>query len=305
MLLQAVFGDAPIDQQARLSNFGPHIKASQESIFNEMYKNLVALKYFPESPKAVRDRGTGGCCGLLFFGAVALVAGIFFGDVLSYMLVALGIALSVMALIYIFTADAMPRKTDFGSEEAAKWRAFKRYLQDIQKYTDVKAAADKLQQYLPYAVAMGIEKELVAAYNSVPEAIPTWFTPYGWDMVAIDILARTAGATVAGAPPGGGGTLAMPNLDPGAAMQGMSDSLGSAMQGLSDGFTGMVNAASGIFSGKDGAATAGRAAGAMASGVGGEVAGKVASSVGGLLVSVAISAIFGGGGGGGGSIGAD
>ena len=201
MLLGAVFGNAHAGQWARLSTFGANIKLSQESIFNEMYKNLVALNYFPENPKAVRDRGTGGCCGLLAFGALALLAGIFFGDALTYMLVFLGIALSVMALVYVFTADAMPRKTDFGSEEAAKWRAFKRYLQDIQSYTNVQVAADKLQQYLPYAVAMGIEQEFVRAYNNVPQAMPTWYTPYGLDVVAIDILARTAGTTLASSSP--------------------------------------------------------------------------------------------------------
>ena len=305
LLLGVAFGNAPAGQSTRLSTFGSHIKLSQENIYNEMYKNLVALKYFPESPKAVRDRGTGGCCGLLFFGGVALAAGFFFGEALSYMLIFLGVALSVMAFVYVFTADAMPRKTDFGSEEAAKWRAFKRYLQDIQKYTNVQAAADKLQEYLPYAVAMGIEREFVWAYNSVPQALPAWYTPYGLDTVAVDILARTVGTTLMSAPPGGGGTVAMPNLDPGAAMQGMSESLGSAMQGLSDSFTGMVNAASGVFSGKEAVGTATKVAGSAASGVGGEVVGKVAGSVGGLLVQVAIGVIFGGGGGGGGSIGAD
>lgn len=306
MVLNAVFGGGGPGQQVKLSEFKADFKGKLPAIYTEMYKALLDLNYFPKSPEEVRNRAGGGCCAFTAFGSIALFLGLFLGSVISPMLTVLGIAIGIVGAVYIFSADAMPRKTDFGSEEAAKWRAFKRYLQNLQSYTNVQAAADKMQQYLPYAVAMGIESDFIKQFNSVPAAMPQWYLPYGLDPLAIDLLIR-GGVGAVTTPMGnmGGATAgAMPNLDPGAAMQGMSDSLGGAMQGLSDSFSGMVNAASGVFSGEN----TGKAAGAVASGVsgaGGEVAGKVASSVGGLLVSVAISAIFGGGGGGGGSAGAD
>ena len=39
---------------------------------------------------------------------------------------------------------SMPRKTDTGAEEAAHWQAFRNYLDNIDKYTDVEAQKDDL-----------------------------------------------------------------------------------------------------------------------------------------------------------------
>lgn len=308
MVLQAVFGDTNPGRLVKLSEFKSDFKGKLPAIYTEMYDALLQRNYFPVSPEKIRNSATGGCCGLVSIGGISLLLGLFLGSVLSPMLIWLGVALMVVAAVYIFSSDAMPRKTDFGSEEAAKWRAFKRYLQNIQTYTNIQAAADKMQQYLPYAVAMGIESDFIKQFNSVPSAMPQWYIPYNLDPLAVDLLIR-GGINAATIPLSNGGigaggvgdvATAIPNLDPGAAMQGMSDSLGGAMQGLSDSFSGMVNAAAGIFGGEN----TGKALGAAA-GAGGEIGSKVASSVGGLLFSVAIEAIFGGGGGGGGSIGAD
>jgi uncharacterized membrane protein len=47
----------------------------------------------------------------------------------------------------------MPRKTAKGAEEAAKWLAFKQYLENIDKYSDMESVKEQFQVYLPYAVA--------------------------------------------------------------------------------------------------------------------------------------------------------
>ena len=45
------------------------------------------------------------------------------------------IALGMTGLVRLGFANAMPRKTDFGSGEAQKWRAFSRYLQEMTRKT--------------------------------------------------------------------------------------------------------------------------------------------------------------------------
>src|SRR5206468_10922331 len=123
------------------------------------------------SPKAVRYRNVAG--GVLFFllaGALAFAA-FTFAESISPFLWIFPVAFGAIGVVRLATAGIMPRKTDFGAEEAAKWRAFGRYLEQIQRYTDVQAAADKFQQYLPYAVAMGIERQLISQFNSVPAAM--------------------------------------------------------------------------------------------------------------------------------------
>lgn len=212
-------------------------------IYDEMYNSLVALKYFPENPKAVRGRNVG--IGVLLIIVGGIVA--FFGGAITGLFTdfgwLVGVAIALVGLVWAALAGAMPRKTDLGAEETAKWHAFGRYLVQMQKYTDVQQAADKFQQYLPYAVALGIESQLIQQFNSVPSAMPAWYMPFGY--YPYGYFPMGVGGSQQMASQGGGGA-GMPTLDPGAAMQNMSNSLGGAMQGMSDSFTTMVNSASSI-----------------------------------------------------------
>ncbi|MEO6457979.1 MAG: hypothetical protein ABIO92_06860, partial [Chloroflexia bacterium] len=214
-------------------------------IYAQMYQSLVGLKYFPENPQAVRSRNRALGVLLLILGGATVFAGIFFGDVFTFLLTFPGVALGIVGFVTFGMAGVMPRKTDMGSEQAEKWRAFSRYLQQMQRYTDVQAASNKFQEYLPYAVALGIERDLTRQFNSVPSAMPTYYAPYGYYPGYFPGGAGAGGQQSAGGPDMGGGSGGgMPSLDPGQAMQGMSDSFAGAMQGMSDSFTSMVNSAS-------------------------------------------------------------
>ena len=214
-------------------------------IYNQMYQSLVGLKYFPENPQGVRTRNRVLGIFLLIAGGALAFVGITFADVFTPFLAVPGVALGIVGLVTLGMAGIMPRKTDMGSEQAEKWRAFSRYLQQMQKYTNVQAAADKFQQYLPYAVALGVERELTHQFNSVPSAMPTYYAPYGYYPGYYPVGTGAGGERSMGSPMGGGGSGGgMPSLDPGQAMQGMSDSFAGAMQGMSDSFASMVNSAS-------------------------------------------------------------
>ncbi len=251
-------------------------------IYSGMYKQLVDLKYFPEDPNTVRSRNRGVGCGII---ALAIIVGalwVAFGTSISALIILPALALGVVGIVALFMAGIMPRKTDFGSEEAEKWRAFKRYLQQIKSYTNVQAAADKFQQYLPYAVAMGVDQDFTRQFESVPTAMPAWYIPYGYVPFLPYGHAGGAGQMAAGPAQSGGG------FDPGGAMQGMSNSLSGAMQGLSDSFTSMVNSASSVFTSQPSSSGGGGGGGGFSGGSWGGGGGG-----------------FGGGGGGGGGGGAD
>jgi uncharacterized membrane protein YgcG len=240
MVLNAIFSHG---NPVRLSGLKNTFYSSLPPIFDEMYRGLVGLKYFPENPKAVRMRNYAFGVLLLVLAGLVGFGALIFGDTVSWMLLTLPVALVATGIVRLMTAGAMPRKTDFGSEEAEKWRAFGRYLQQMRQYTDVQAAADKFQQYLPYAVALGIERQLINQFDSVPSAMPPYYVPYGYGPYIPYPVGSAMGGTGGQGAPGGG---QMPNFDPAQAMQGMSDSLSGAMQGMSDSFTSMVNSASSI-----------------------------------------------------------
>jgi uncharacterized membrane protein len=277
MLLDAVFGGKDVTKLSDLKNT---FYTKLPPIYDEMYKSLVALKYFPENPKAVRNRNMGSGCGIAFLGGLILFGSFALAPSFTVMLPLLGVAVGLVGLVWVFTSTAMPRKTDFGADETAKWRAFSNYLQQIQKYTDVQAAADKFQQYLPYAVALGIERQLINQFNNVPAAMPPYYAPYGWHPYGYYPVG-TGGPGQQQA--GGANAGPMPSFDPGGAMQGMSDSLGGAMQGMADSFTTMVNSASSALTSSPSSSSSG-GGGSWGGGGGGS---------------------FGGGGGGGGGGGAD
>ena len=67
-----------------------------------------------------------------------------------------------------------------GAEEQARWLAFKRYLQNLEKYTKVEEATDIFSQYLPYAVAFGLEQSFIRKFEKVEAPPPTWWIPYGY-----------------------------------------------------------------------------------------------------------------------------
>ncbi|MDQ5825980.1 MAG: DUF2207 domain-containing protein [Chloroflexota bacterium] len=276
MLLDAVFGGKEVTKLSDLKNT---FYTKLPPIYDEMYKSLVALKYFPENPKAVRNRNMGSGCGIAVLGGLILFGSFALAPTFTMMLPLLGVAIGLVGLVWVFTSTAMPRKTDFGAEESTKWRAFSNYLQQMQKYTDVQAAADKFQQYLPYAVSLGIERQLINQFNNVPAAMPTYYSPYGWHPYGYHPVG-TSGPSQQAA--GGANAGPTPNFDPGGAMQGMSDSLAGAMQGMADSFTTMVNSASSALTSSP--SSSGSSSGGGWGGGGGS---------------------FGGGSSGGGSVGAD
>jgi type II secretory pathway pseudopilin PulG len=284
MVLNALFRGG--QQSVQLSDLKNSFYTSLPAIYTEMYQTLVALKYFPENPQAVRARNIGLGVSVIGLGALVFFGGFVFGDMFSWMILALGAALAIVGIVWAILGAAMPRKTDKGAEETAKWRAFQRYLEQIQTYTNVQEAADRFQKYLPYAVALGVDQQFVRQFNSVPQAMPTWYHPYGWypyPYVTTGSGQSTSTSTGTG---GGGGMVGGPiagqGFDPGGAMQSMSDSLGGAMQGLSDSFTSMVNSASNVLTSSPSSSGSG-GGGGWGGGGGG----------------------FGGGGGGGGGGGAD
>jgi uncharacterized membrane protein YgcG len=131
----------------------------------------------------------------------------------------------------------MPAKTRKGSEEAAKWQAFRTYLANIEKYRDLKEATDQFEKYLPYAIAFGMERRWVTAFTKVEATpVPDWYIPrYGPLLVPAGGIGSPKGAAMLprGAAPGGAGSV--PSLsEVGAGMAG-------GLQSFSDGFVTMLN----------------------------------------------------------------
>lgn len=158
--------------------------ASRDEMFDSLYAEIVRLGYFKTRPDYVRARFYRfGWILLALICPAAFLFQLFIGIAytsdlaFSWSALAPWVVLFVLSFALMYLARYMPRKTPQGSEAAARWNAFRRYLEHIEKYTNVADARDQFEKYLPYAVAFGIDKTWVEKFAAVNTPAPRWYIP--------------------------------------------------------------------------------------------------------------------------------
>jgi len=210
-------------------------------IQSELYDEVVGEGFFSANPQDVRNRWTGIGMVLLFL-ALGIGGFTFVGAETYAGLICIPVGLGVIAISLLIVAPRMPVKTAAGAEATAKWKAFREYLTNLRQYTDVEQATDLFNQYLPYAVAFGLERAWINQFSRVAATpIPYWYYPVymggPWrrgyhrgdtviDMRQPDIRSQLAR-------PGG--------------LEGMNANLSSGLNSMSAGLVGMLNNASTTF----------------------------------------------------------
>lgn len=236
---------------------GDRMERTLESLRNTFYAHIPTLKgaiyeesmqanLFRSSPQSVRTLwGFIGVALLIlaiggFF--VALSATTLFSDVLWLLPLALGF---VGAVALAFSAF-MPAKTRAGAEEAAKWRAFREYMRNLERYTDVSTAANRFADFMPYAVAFGLNHIWIQRFARVANAtIPPWYWPtyvggpYGRGYVPGTPMPRDVFGGGRGLP----GELARAG-EGGMSLDDISNRMGRGLEAMSSGLSNMLESAS-------------------------------------------------------------
>ena len=248
-LVDSMFGLS--GEEVRLSELKNKFYAHVDGIKKKMYADLVKRGYYRESPE--RARTTFGCAGAALL-ALAVGLGVFFFIFLiDFSVAALcpGFGLFVTALALVIAARFMPRKTDAGAEAAARWRAFREYLEHMEKYTDVAEQKEIWDRWLPYAIAFGFDKDYIRRFEGVDAPAPGWYIPsptlygpyrqryYGWGPGPV--IAAGGGSSGGGSDLGGdGGGL-------GGGLSDASRGLGSSLSSMSVGLGSLLSSASSTF----------------------------------------------------------
>ncbi|NDJ53990.1 MAG: DUF2207 domain-containing protein [Chloroflexi bacterium] len=237
-VVKAVFGGRT---ERDLSDLRERFYSHIPGIEKALYKEVVKEGYFEESPEKVRQRYTAlGVAGASISGAI-FFCGLFLGGDLSLEIVdSLGIAV-LCPLIAVFlvsvalwiSGGVMPAKTRKGAEEAAKWKAFKRYLENIDRLKDLNDVNEQFDEYLPYAIAFGLERGWIRKFSRIETTpMPGWYFPIGYP-----IYGDFGGGTMRKAGDGGG----IPSLND------MSEGLGGGLSSMAGGLTSMLNTAGTVF----------------------------------------------------------
>jgi uncharacterized membrane protein len=191
---------------------------------NNLYEALVAEGLMDKSPEKTRGRYL-GCGTVMLVGSGASIFLAFaITEASTPAMLCIPAAGVITGIVALFTGRAMPRKTQKGSTAAARWGAFKRYLEELEQHADLNEAATNFEAYLPYAVAFGLERTWIDKFRQVPTmAPPIWYLP----------RPHTGRRGVLGGGSSQGGSV--PSLD------SMNTSLSGGLDSMSRGFTRMLD----------------------------------------------------------------
>lgn len=165
-------------------------------------------------------------------------------ELLTQSLFCLPFAVGAVGFLALIVGQHMPAKTRKGAEDAAKWRAFREYLENLEKYADVEGAAKRFDDYLPYAIVFGLDRAWLRRFSQVQTVpVPTWYYPtylggpyHGGYIPGTPLHRPPMGGT--GLPgelaqtPGSGGSL-----------DDMSRNLAGGLENISTGLTTMLESA--------------------------------------------------------------
>lgn len=255
MVIDAIFGPgAKPDASVAMPTVNGALATRNSEIAEGFYRDLIDHGYFKESPAKTRNRWKG-----IFKLTPIVIGAVVIGIVVTtgswsnfaFFPIAVGV---VLMFVSGALAGAMPQKTIAGAESAAKWRAFRVYLDQIDDRQDLAESREIFEKHLPYAVALGLEESWVEKFAYVRTESPQWYGgagPLFGDGRTVIIgdnrprrrTHRRGGSwtMMPGSPsnPGsgdrdGGAGWSIPG------MQDVSDSAGGGLQGGSDSFFDML-----------------------------------------------------------------
>jgi len=161
--------------QVRLSELKTRFRMVFPTVANLLYDEVTRAGLFRENPETVRKRYRN-------IGGALLAAGFVFGCVASLFLFAFAelaffpfVALGFLGLVMLILAGRMPRRTQLGALEAGRWRAFGRYLKEQQPPEELSSRLDRFEPYLPYAIALGADREWVRKFAAAGAPAPEWY----------------------------------------------------------------------------------------------------------------------------------
>ncbi len=143
LFLKEFFGSK---QEVQLSDLKNKFYSALPSLRSGLYKEVVAEGLFSQSPDTVRQQI--GCLGGVVLG-LGLLGGFFLSAMLTQLsnfALCLPLGVGIVGIGIIVLARFMPRRTTKGADAYARWIAFKRYLQNLEKYTNVEEAGRDLRR---------------------------------------------------------------------------------------------------------------------------------------------------------------
>ena len=225
------------NEEIKLTDLRYKFASKLPKLRNMLYEELVSNSFVERSPQSVRSRYSFLGWGMLGISVMSFCGlPVAFGGEAAA-IVCIPFALGLTGIIMLFVARVMPAKTAKGAEEAEKWEAFKKYLQNIERYTNVKEAGDIFEKYLGYATAFGLDRSWILKFSKVETTpIPGWYYPthHGYPRPGMP------------RPTGGGASIPTEGGSSTPTLETLSGGVTGGLESMSKGLTRMLNSSSTI-----------------------------------------------------------
>ncbi len=173
MVADSLF-DKEHPDQVTTSELKNHFYVHVGPIVAQVYKDVTTAGLFRKDPKKTRSAWVG-------YGVLMIVITLGLRFILKWVdvdgynwILAGGICSGIVMWIF---SSRMPGRTAKGAQEQKKWEAFREYLKDLTRFQDMEAAKEKFEAALPYAIALGVERQWARRFEELTVPSPTWYHP--------------------------------------------------------------------------------------------------------------------------------
>ena len=178
-LLRAVFGSAGAGERVPMSDLENEFYKDLPKIKDRIFSELMKRRFYRSRP----DRVLAGWIIAAMVTGFVLVGG---GMVLS---AALGMSPGTVllgglasAVIVLGFGIFMPARTVAGTRALEEVLGFEEFLQRVEsdRYKRMITGPEMFERYLPYAMALGVEKKWAAAFDDIYREPPDWYRGTGY-----------------------------------------------------------------------------------------------------------------------------
>lgn len=162
-------------KKRQLSDIHPTVFMAVPELKKQVDLEIAKAGYFSKNiGVARRQYAAFGGAGLLISIVLALLVGVALGSRFTYLVVCPFAGLGMGGVALIIVGFFLPKRTEAGVKETVRWKAFKRYLKDMG-VKDAAKVKSRFVQFLAYAVAFGLEQELIKKFEAANAPAPPWW----------------------------------------------------------------------------------------------------------------------------------
>jgi hypothetical protein len=175
-VLEGIFADGA--GSVKLSDLKNEFYAKLPGIRDGIFDRLLQHRLYQARPDKVRGRWL---FAGMFVGTMMAAGGIALAAKVSLSPISFLIAGVLTALILVGFGLVMPARTEAGARALEKVLGFEEFLRRVEKehFEHVIKTPELFDRYLPFAMALGVEKKWAKAFKDIYTEPPSWYVGTG------------------------------------------------------------------------------------------------------------------------------